>query len=190
MNTSVLTPLLACEHLPPFVGWRLNVQTQTLQIQRAVKGFKVSCRPLQWCLLRRCARTTLNSQQPQPRCLPPLTPCAYPPTAGFSAHVSPLPHRAGLRVRDDLRVWPWDWALFCPTSRAANGGVRLAADGRRRRAHGRAPRKRWRPASVASWATADHGTPPCVVCVVCTRQEAAGPRCGYHKVSAKPLSIL
>ena len=92
--------------------------------------------------LRRYARTAFKPQKPRPRSLPTPPPCAYPRTAGFSAHLCPPARRAGLRVRDDLRVWPRAWPLSCPTPRAAHGGVRLAADGRRRDAHGHVPRAR------------------------------------------------
>ena len=100
----------------------ISAPLNTLDYAR-VKGFEVACRPLQRLNFRRCARTTSNSQRPRPRSLPTPPPCAYPQTAGFSAHDSPAPHRAGLRVRDDLRLWPRGWALFCPTPRAAHGGV-------------------------------------------------------------------
>ena len=82
------------------------------QIERVLFGFEVSCRAVQRLSFRRCARMTFKAQKPRPRSFPTPPPCAYPQTAGFSAHDSPAPHRAGLRARDDLRLWPRSWGLF------------------------------------------------------------------------------
>ena len=112
------------------------------QIERVLFGFEVSCRPVQRLSFRRCARMTFKAQKPRPRSFPTPPPCAYPQTAGFSAHDSPAPHRAGLRARDDLRLWPRSWGLFCPTPRAAHDDVRLAEIGHRGEVPGRAPRER------------------------------------------------